>query len=98
MALQKTKYSLILNKGINTKQDEKLVQGNLLVGENIIFKTGIPTKRKGFDALSTTGVTQGAALSTYKNELLLFGDEVVRSYAEPTSQWIEVRVHFYLLM
>ena len=89
MALQRLKYPLILNKGIDTKTDEKIVQGNLLVGENIVFPTSVPTKRLGYLPFSTIGITEGKALSTYKDELLLFGDEKLRSYAEPTNQWIE---------
>ena len=89
MPLQRVKYPLILNKGIDTKTNDKIVQGNLIIGENVVFRTGVPTKRLGYLPFSTLGITEGKALSTYKDELLLFGDNKVRSYAEPTNQWID---------
>ena len=88
MPLNTVKYPIIFNAGVDTKTDDKLVNGRLVEAENIVFPAGIPNKRLGYKKLSTVGLTEGRAIAKYKEELLHFGGSQVRSYAEPLDEWI----------
>ncbi len=81
-------------KGLDTKGDEKqVVPGTLTTLENGVFDTpGEINKRRGLSAWTTTvegsgSIGSGVALSTYKDEVLVFtGDEV---YSRITNgRWI----------
>ena len=95
MALQKQQYPIIFNQGVDTKTDEKIVQGKMLEANNVVFPAGTPNKRLGYLSFSNNitnnggTITEGSAISTFKDELLSFGNTKLRSYAEPTNEWIE---------
>ena len=81
--------------GINTKVDPKQLQaGELLTLQNAQFtKTGQLNKRPGYNTLNTTiegggQITEGAALTTFKNELIQFDGSNLYSYLPATGNWI----------
>lgn len=81
--------------GLDEKTDPKQVlAGNLLELSNGQFnKKGQISKRYGYDLLGNnteTGgtITQGEALSTFKDELLLFDGTNAYSYIENTGSWL----------
>lgn len=101
MPLQKQQVSLALNQGIDTKTDPKqVVAGKLLVLENGVFSAASAiSKRNGYAALSqdiegSTTVSAGAALTPYKDELLLFSGSKLYSYAESSMKWTDKGASF----
>jgi hypothetical protein len=84
MALEKQSVSISFNKGVDTKTDSKqLVPGKLLNLENVILKkVGKFVKRNGYGVLaSSTSLSNGNALATFKNELLAFDGSTISSYS-----------------
>lgn len=80
--------------GINSKIDPKqLPAGNLLTLENGQFtKQGAINKRFGYDILNTTiegggNIDSGVAITTYKDELILFDGNNCYSYLPSTGNW-----------
>lgn len=96
MPLQKTNIPISLQAGIQTKVDPKqVVLGQLLTLENGIFTSvGSINKRNGYDILGTdleNGIhfTEGAAISVFGNELLMFSGNRVYSRTAADNKWID---------
>lgn len=97
MALQKQNVNISLAQGLDTKTDPKqVVPGKLLLLENGIFTSPSRIKkRNGYAALSkiiegtSTSITQGAALSNFKNELVMFSSTEIFSYSDSTTRWTD---------
>jgi len=94
MALQKQVIAYTFEQGLDEKTDPKLTQ-NLTTLENAIFEKRftlqkrygwIPTSR---DVLGGGTITTGAALGLFNNELLLFTDQLVYSYASANDAWVD---------
>lgn len=84
MALEKQQIPLSFSKGIDTKTDSKqVIAGKLLTLENAsLRKIGKFVKRYGFGVLAdTTSLSNGVAISTFKNELISLDGEKVYSYS-----------------
>lgn len=97
MALQRQNVPVKISGGIDTKTDEKqVIPGRLLVLENGIY-TSLERvkKRNGYLALpqsienTSSLITQGFALATFKNELDLFTGKELYSFSESTQRWTD---------
>ena len=96
MPLQKTLVSVDLSGGIDTKTDQKLVLPSSLVElENGVFTVGSSiTKRNGYSKLQDTqldgtALPTGDALTSLKNELLVFGSNKLYSYTSGLGRWLD---------
>lgn len=96
MTLQKQLVSVDLSGGIDTKTDEKLVLPSSLVElENGVFTVGSSiTKRNGYSKLQDvqldgTALPTGDALTSLKNELLVFGSNKLYSYTSGLGRWLD---------
>lgn len=87
-----------LRSGVETKADEKTVgPAKLTVLENGVFtKAGAIRKRNGYavasnktDEATAQTITTANKLATRDNELLLFDDNSVYSYAEHKDRWVD---------
>ena len=95
MALDFQTLPLLLTNGIDTKTDPKAVTvDKLLVLENGVFtRTGILSKRFGYDVLPTTiqggtsSITTAKGIAVFEDELVLFTGTRAYSYAESTMAW-----------
>lgn len=93
MALQKQLVNYNFEQGLDEKTDPKLTQ-NLTTLENAIFQKKFTLqKRFGYDTagkLTIDGylITTGAALGQFNDELLLFSDQKVYSYASANDRWV----------
>ena len=91
--MAKTLISYTFDKGIDDKIDPK-ISNNLAQLSNAVFqKKGAIEKRNGWNQLGniTTegyGITTGAALGNFNDELMLFSDQKVYSYATSTNTWV----------
>jgi len=84
MALQSQNLPISFSKGIDSKTDSKqLIPGKLLVLENAsLRKVGKFIKRPGFGVLaSTTPLTNGNSITTFKNELITLDGSNIYSYS-----------------
>lgn len=95
MALQKQLVRMSIAGGLDTKTDEKNVEGGkFLEIENGVFtKTGSLQKRFGHDAitkdvLAGSELNSGEALTTFKDELLQYSSGALYSYSEGESKWV----------
>lgn len=99
MALQKQVIAYTFEQGLDEKTDPKLTQ-NLTTLENAIFqKRHTLQKRYGWTPAGDTiigaqsgqgsTITSGAALGLFNNELLLFSDQLVYSYASANDSWVD---------
>lgn len=92
--LQKTNIPITLGNGINTKVDNKQLQGSLLKMENAtITKTGEIQKRNGFTSLGNSvlggvDITSALKITSFNNELLLIDRRSLYSYASQSNKWI----------
>ena len=77
MALAKNKVNISFAQGVDTKTDPKqVIPGKLLTLENAVFqKTNALIKRNGYTALTTTGLTDGIGLSTFKDQLFMLSGQ-----------------------
>ncbi len=96
MALDFQKIPVIFSGGIDTKTDRKMVlPGKLITLENGVFRSANTIdKRFGYDKLSLSisgadSITSGYALSTFKNELLLFSGTRAYSRLTSTNNWAD---------
>ena len=94
MALQKQQLPILFTPGLDTKTDEKIVRGKMLEANNVVYPADIPNKRSGYlpfsQSIAGSGViSEGKAVSTFKDELLSFGNVRAHSYAEPLNEWID---------
>lgn len=94
MALAKQKVSIPLVMGLDTKTDEKQQSpGTLRVLENAVFdEPGKLKKRNGYlkvelKDIDNVNITNTKVLSNYKNELTLFNNKDMYSYASTVNQW-----------
>lgn len=95
MPLQKQNLPITLNKGVDTKTDDKQsVPGSLVVLENGLFETiNEIRKRPGNEVLpvdilnSTDRLDSGVTLSAYKNELLQTDGTALYSFTESAQRW-----------
>lgn len=84
MALNKQTIALSFSKGVDTKTDSKqVVAGKLLNLENAVLKkVGKFTKRYGYGVIANgSGISNGNALATFKNELVAYDGSSVYSYS-----------------
>lgn len=95
MALNKAKIPISFSQGINTKVDEKQLQlGSFRSVENVVFDTLSKfRKRNGYDEivlkkLDETLITDGEAVTTFLDELLLFTDREIYTYATSIDRWL----------
>lgn len=95
MALDKQKFAMSVVGGIDTKTDQKnILPTNWAELENVNFnKLGRFTKRFGVDQVTSavsdgTTITSCAALSTFKDELLLYSPTKLYSYSSTRTRWI----------
>jgi hypothetical protein len=97
MALQKQNIPIAFAQGVDTKTDDKqVVAGKLLNLQNGLFtNTGKINKRNGLDLLSNQiditfdHITEGQALSTYQDQLLLFNGKKAFSKLEYNEHWLD---------
>lgn len=97
MPLQKQHFPVIFGEGLDTKTDPKLVKtGKLLIFENGRFnKTGSIFKSKGYTCFprtivgSSSTITSGRTLATFKDELLLFSSNNLYSYSSSGEAWLD---------
>ena len=95
MALQKQLVQAPLGLGVDTKTDPKQVasSGLLELENGVIKQTGEIRKRYGVAKLSSdilqsdSTISSSSKLETYNNELLLFNQDNVFSYAESLNAW-----------
>ena len=94
--LKKIKIPVTLGFGIDTKKDEKQLQGSLLSLQNgYIKKTGAMSKRNGYDKLardifnSSSTISEASSLPKYDNELLLLNSEKLYSYVVSSDKWAD---------
>lgn len=91
--LNKVQIPVSLGLGIDTKKDEKQLQGSLLSLENAyIKKTGSLSKRFGYDLLPkdilpTGQITGAISLAKYEEELVLLSSGGIYSYAPENKKW-----------
>lgn len=91
--LNKVKIPVSLGLGIDTKKDEKQLQGSLLSLQNAyIKKTGSLSKRYGYSPLSKevlgrSSVTDAISLSKYDDEIILLANGAIYSYAPSSNKW-----------
>ena len=80
--LPKQNVSISFSKGVDTKTDSKqVIAGKMLVLENATFQSvNRIDKRNGYKLLPNAG-TQGSAIASYKDELLVFDGLNVSSYS-----------------
>ena len=96
MALEHQLVPIYFNQGVDTKTDPKMVlPGKLLALENgVFFKAGQIKKRYGYEHLGQSivgsgSIASGSALSVYGDELLVFDDLRMYSYASTNDAWID---------
>jgi hypothetical protein len=96
MSLDFQKIPIVFGQGLDTKTDRKMVlPGKLIQLENGVFKNAQSiSKRYGYDMLSLSidgadNISKGAALSVFKDELLLFDGSRVYSRVEATEKWAD---------
>lgn len=97
MPLSKQLFPLSFGQGIDTKTDAKVVvPGKLLELENGVFtKIGSIHKRDGFTRITSAivgadAVDRADGLATFRDELLMFGDEGrVYSRSEALDGWVD---------
>lgn len=96
MALQKQKIALPIVDGIDTKGDEKTVlPTRFLELENVVFTNpGSIQKRFGYDALpnkdlANNKITTGSALSSFRDELLLYSNSSLYAFSDGEQKWQE---------
>lgn len=95
MALQKQNVAIPLAQGVDTKTDDKqLPIGRLAILENGIFQSPLKAQvRPGYDGFgigvlgSTTNISQGVSLATYRDELLASDSSYIRSYDQGNDAW-----------
>jgi hypothetical protein len=95
MALDFQNIPLVFAQGLDTKSDGKAVPlGKFSELENAVFtKTGILTKRFGYDILPTTiqggltSVSAARALATFEDELILFSGKRAYTWAPGVMAW-----------
>lgn len=94
MTLQKQNIPIVLTGGVDTKTDDKQLNGSLLTMQNAVMqKTGLIQKREGNTRLSNDilnsdrKITNGTKLAEFNNELLLIDDRNAFSYAELADAW-----------
>jgi hypothetical protein len=94
MALEKQKIAMPITDGIDTKGDEKTVlPTRFLELENVVFTTpGSIRKRYGYEALnnfdlSGNEITTGSAVSSFRDELLMYSDSKLYSFSEGEQKW-----------
>jgi hypothetical protein len=95
MALQKQVVRMSVQGGLDTKSDEKnALATSFLELENLVTtKTGAFSKRNGFQSYiddvlgSSTKITSGQAVATFKDELIRFSNNNVYSYSESQNNW-----------
>jgi hypothetical protein len=82
MPLSKQNMSISFAQGLDTKTDPRqVVPGKLERCENVVFQTGMEfKKRNGYQKL--TSLSNGTALSTFKDELVGLDGENLYSYDE----------------
>lgn len=96
MALQKQVVRMSAEGGLDTKTDEKnVLPTNYLELENVRFtKTGSFMKRPGYAVYtnnvlgSSSSISDGQALATFKDELLRYSDSNLYSYSNAEDKWI----------
>lgn len=97
MALQKQVVRMSAEGGLDTKTDDKSVlPTNFLELENIVFtKTGAFSKRNGYEAFTKavldadTAISDGSAVTTFKDELLRYSGSKFYSYSPSESSWVD---------
>jgi hypothetical protein len=96
MALNKQPFNIQFSQGIDTKTDKKqTVAGRLHELENGVFtKLGAISKRYGNVALGnqlldSTDITEGNALSVFKDELTMFTGNEMYSYSSANDKWAD---------
>lgn len=95
MPLQKKNLEIPMIAGVDTKVDPKQIKmGKLLSAKNCEFRNpGKINKRSGYTGIGKTiiddgtNISTGAALMTYKNELLAFDKEDIFSYVDGNDGW-----------
>jgi hypothetical protein len=95
MPLARQNISIPIGQGINSKTDSKqLAIGNLVDLQNAVFtKQSLLSKRFGLDLLDKSinitddPISSGAALSTFKDQLLLFTGEKAYSRLSFNEKW-----------
>jgi hypothetical protein len=94
LILQKEKIYVPLTEGVETRTDERFIQGKVTLLENGVYrKKGRIDKRYGFTNY-TTDIFGGGSLSaakgiySYKNELLCESNGVLYSYSSALAKWI----------
>ena len=95
MALVKSTISLPFSKGLDTKTDSKLVQPNgLLTLENSIFQVGGSLSKRfgnellGKTIINGTTLSNGSALGSLDDELILFANPETYSYTSASDKWV----------
>lgn len=88
--LQRQPLPIDLGAGLDTKTDPFLVDAkHMLQRQNVVqLRQGQCAKRNGFSALASPSFTSAKALGTFNNELLAFGDNQLKSYAEHIDSWV----------
>jgi hypothetical protein len=96
MALQKQVVRMSAEGGLDTKTDSKnVLPTNFLELENVRFtKTGRFSKRFGYDSytngvLNGDPVETGAAVTTFKDELLRYSETNLYSYSSAENKWAD---------
>jgi len=95
MALQKQTVRMSIVDGLDTKTDEKnVIPTRFLEADNVVYtRTGSVSKRYGYvpkptNIYPTSSINvAGAALSTFKNELLQYNNGNLYTYGEGVSKW-----------
>jgi hypothetical protein len=94
MALNKQKIAMPIVDGIDTKGDSKTVlPTRFLELENVIFTNpGSIQKRFGYEALPNKDldlntISTGSAVSSFRDELLLYSNSNLYSYSEGEQKW-----------
>lgn len=89
MALQKSPVFFNFSKGIDTKTDKnQLPVGRFLTLVNSVFDVnGQLTKRNGFPLLTTLPNTDQTTLTTFNDNLIATGTDLL-SFSAPTNSWI----------
>lgn len=93
MQVSKTTITYTFEKGLDQKVDEKISQSPTILQNSIFVKKGEIQKRYGYNQLSQRTIdgytiSTGAALGSFNNELLLFGNQNVYSYAAANDSWV----------
>lgn len=93
MPLQKQLINYNFEQGLDEKTDPKLTQ-NLTTLENAIFQKRFTLQKRygyeetGKEIIGGGLITTGAALGQFNNELLMFSDQKVFSYAAANDRWV----------